>query len=153
MRISTGFFIWGGALVLFIAVLFILYRIGVKSNKKNSLRFLEQCKTDLYENLAALCKPGNVNLKQQVVDLLNNVPNVMLADNIEKIELQIEILETNKNTCQRILGITHSRDGKCLLTSVKREYDWDFLPNDIAEQLIGSTERKITVVLYQKHTK
>ena len=150
MVISTGVIVGFVALVLFIVVLFVLYRIGAKSNQNNASRFKEQCKADLFNSLASLCKNNNGNLKQQVDALLNNDTNVILADNIEKIELQIEMLETNKNSCQRILGITHIRDGKFLLTSAKREYDWDFLPNDIADQLIRTAERKITVVLYQK---
>lgn len=150
MIISTGVIVGFVALVLFIVALFVLYRIGAKSNQNNTSRFKEQCKADLFNNLASLCKNNNGNLKQQVDALLNNDTNVILADNIEKIELQIEMLETNKNSCQRILGITHIRDGKFLLTSAKREYDWDFLPNDIADQLIRTAERKITVVLYQK---
>ena len=149
MVISTGVIIGFVALVLFIVVLFVLYRIGAKSNQNNASRFKEQCKSDLFNSLASLCN-NNGNLKQQVDALLNNDSNVILADNIEKIELQIEMLETNKNSCQRILGITHIRDGKFLLTSAKREYDWDFLPHDIADQLIRTAERKITVVLYQK---
>lgn len=150
MVISTGVIVGFVALVLFIVVLFVLYRIGAKSNQNNASRFKEQCKSDLFNSLASLCKNNDGNLKQQVDALLNNESKVILADNIEKIELQIEMLETNKNSCQRILGITHIRDGKFLLTSAKREYDWDFLPNDIADQLIRTAERKITVVLYQK---
>ena len=150
MIISTGVIVGLAALVLFIAILFVLYRIGVKNNRTNTTRFKEQCQTDLLNNLASLCQNSNVDLKQQVIALLNNESKVILAENIEKIELQIEMLEANKNTCQRILGITHIRDGNFLLTSAKREYDWDFLPHDIADQLIRTAERKITVILYRK---
>lgn len=147
MIISIGVAI---GLAVFIAVLFVLYRIGVKSNKNNVLRFNEQCASDLLVNLASLCKNSSDDLKQQVTDLLNNVPDVVLADNILKIELQIEALEAKKNVCRRTLGITHVSEGKLLLTSAKREYDWDFLPNDITDRLIRSAEHKITVVIYQK---
>lgn len=136
--------------ILFVAVIFILYKFGTKVVKNNTLRFKEHCRTDMLEVLSSLCDIAKEDLSRKVTDILNNKSGVELTANILRIELQMDIQGSDCNTCQRILGITHIEEQKPKLTSAKRKYDFDCIPDDIAEQLIKSQEHKITVILYKK---
>ena len=136
--------------ILFVAVIFILYKFGAKVVKNNTLRFKEHCRTDMIEMLSSLCDIDREDLSRKVTDILNNKPGVELTANILRIELQMDIQGNDCNTCQRILGVTHVKEQNPQLTSAKRKYDFDCVPDDIAKQLIKSQEHKITVILYKK---
>lgn len=137
-------------LILLVAVVFILYKFGAKVAKNNTLLFKEHCRTDMIEMLSSLCDITQEDLSIKVTNILDNKLSVELPANILRIELQMDIQGADYNACQRILGVTYVTEQNPKLTSAKRKYDFDCIPDDIAEQLIKSQEHKITVLLYKK---
>lgn len=140
---SIWWWLLGGVFI----VLFILYRIGKRTDGTQAKVFFTRMNEDLTRLLRGSFQGSEQELNRQLSELWKHNPLVNLGKYIRRIELVLTRRSDNAVECQVKVTTKNDRNEE-FEGSATRTYDWDFLPTDVSNILIRSGKKSETLLLY-----
>ena len=140
---SIWWWLFGGVFI----VLFLLYRIGKRTDRTQAQVFFKRMNEDLTRLLRGSFQGSEQELNRQLAELWKHNPLVNLGKSILRIELALTKCSDNAVECQ-IKVTTKNGAGEEFEGSAVRTYDWDYLPTDVSNILIRSGKKSETLILY-----
>lgn len=140
---SIWWWLVGGVFI----VLFVLYRIGKRTDRTQAQVFFKRMNEDLTRLLRGSFQGSEQELNRQLSELWKHNPLVNLGRCICRIELVLTKCSDNAVECQ-VKVTTKNEANEEFEGSATRTYDWDYLPTDVSNIMIRSGRKSETLVLY-----
>lgn len=140
---SIWWWLVGGVFI----VLFVLYRIGKRTDRTQAQVFFKRMNEDLTRLLRGSFQGSDQEFDRQLSELWKRNPLVDLGKCICRIELVLTKRSDNTVECQ-VKVTTKNEANEAFEGSATRTYDWDYLPTDVSNILIRSGKKSETLILY-----
>ncbi len=150
MLADLGFWSWL-LIALVLAAVVLVWWGGCRLRKKAREDFYRMIDSDIGALLLETghFAPGEVD--RHLAELKTAGPCAALHPALLQIEYALSCRDVNK--VSRVVSVAFmDRENRPAQNKIEREYDWDFVPDDLGDSLILSHEQNINVPIYTKKT-
>lgn len=145
---TVNVWIWTVLIVIIVVVIAGVWFAGRKIGKKAASVFYETIFSDLREMLS---KAGfsETDVTLIINGLRQHQADAVFPATLLRIEYALE--RKNSTRINRILAVAYlNAANEQLLSRKEREYDWDFIPDELSSELIRAGKENVTIEIYTR---
>lgn len=123
--------------------------IGAKSTRKAANAFYSTVFLDLRTILSEKARFAQEDIETVMNALESQKHDAVLPASLLRVEYALERVTSAK--VNRILAVAYmDAEGKPMLSKIEREYDWDFIPDELASETIRAGRENVNIEIYTK---
>lgn len=150
MLAELGFWSWF-MIALLAAAVFAVWLVGRRMRRRARENFYRSIDNDTRSLLLKSGSFSKEDIDGMLFELKARPSRAALHPDLLRIEYHMHCKDIDK--VNRVLAVAYmDRQNMPIATQIERQYDWDFIPDDLGDRLILADEQCINIELYVKKT-